>query len=124
MLCLDGGGIRGLVLVQLLINLEAAVGKPIVHCFDWIAGTSTGGILALALASGKSLRECQRVYFRMKEHAFVGFRPYPSEPLENILKDILGKLLILYILNTNLLYYVNEPFWFRHVCSSVRPSAA
>ncbi|CAH2039422.1 unnamed protein product, partial [Iphiclides podalirius] len=90
LLCLDGGGIRGLVLVQILINLEAAIGKPIIHCFDWVAGTSTGGILALALASGKTLRECQQLYFRMKEFAFVGMRPYPSEPLENILKECLG----------------------------------
>ncbi|XP_049706832.2 85/88 kDa calcium-independent phospholipase A2 isoform X1 [Helicoverpa armigera] len=90
LLCLDGGGIRGLVLVQVLINLEEAVGQPIIHCFDWIAGTSTGGILALALASGKSLRDCQRLYFRMKEFAFVGMRPYPSEALETILKDCLG----------------------------------
>ncbi|XP_073946905.1 85/88 kDa calcium-independent phospholipase A2-like [Choristoneura fumiferana] len=90
LLCLDGGGIRGLVLVQILINLEAAIGRPIIHCFDWVAGTSTGGILALALASGKTLRECQRLYFRMKEYAFVGMRPYPSEALETILKDCLG----------------------------------
>ncbi|XP_047993745.1 85/88 kDa calcium-independent phospholipase A2 isoform X1 [Leguminivora glycinivorella] len=90
LLCLDGGGIRGLVLVQILINLEAAIGRPIIHCFDWVAGTSTGGILALALASGKTLRDCQRLYFRMKEYAFVGMRPYPSEALENILKDNLG----------------------------------
>ncbi|KAJ8713641.1 hypothetical protein PYW07_014011 [Mythimna separata] len=90
LLCLDGGGIRGLVLVQVLISLEEAVGRPIVQCFDWVAGTSTGGILALALASGKSLRDCQRLYFRMKEFAFVGMRPYPSEALETILKDCLG----------------------------------
>ncbi|XP_050549409.1 85/88 kDa calcium-independent phospholipase A2 isoform X1 [Spodoptera frugiperda] len=90
LLCLDGGGIRGLVLVQVLLSLEEAVGRPIVECFDWVAGTSTGGILALGLASGKSLRECQRVYFRLKECAFIGMRPYPSEALETILKDCLG----------------------------------
>ncbi|CAG9561409.1 unnamed protein product [Danaus chrysippus] len=90
LLCLDGGGIRGLVLVQLLLNLEAAVGRSIIECFDWVAGTSTGGILALALATGKSLRDCQRLYFRMKEFAFVGSRPYPSEALETILKENLG----------------------------------
>ncbi|XP_041987671.1 85/88 kDa calcium-independent phospholipase A2 [Aricia agestis] len=90
LLCLDGGGIKGLILVQILLNLEAAAGKPIVHCFDWIAGTSTGGILALAIASGKTLRECQRLYFMMKERAFIGKRPFPSEPLETILKDCLG----------------------------------
>ncbi|KAG7174430.1 85/88 kDa calcium-independent phospholipase A2-like 1 [Homarus americanus] len=48
-LCLDGGGIKGLVLIQLLIALEEAAGRPILQLFDWIAGTSTGGILALAL---------------------------------------------------------------------------
>ncbi|XP_048487667.1 85/88 kDa calcium-independent phospholipase A2 [Plutella xylostella] len=90
LLCLDGGGIRGLVLIQLLIALEEVIGRPIIECFDWVAGTSTGGILALALASGKTLRECQKLYFRMKEYAFVGMRPYPSEALETILKDCLG----------------------------------
>lgn len=51
-LSLDGGGIRGLVLIQILMEIEAALGKPIQECFDWIGGTSTGGILALALARG------------------------------------------------------------------------
>nr|XP_023018736.1 85/88 kDa calcium-independent phospholipase A2 isoform X2 [Leptinotarsa decemlineata] len=90
LLCLDGGGIRGLVLVQMLLELEKIVGKPISHCFDWLAGTSTGGILALAIASGKTMKECLCLYFCMKEHAFNGSRPYSSENLENILKDTFG----------------------------------
>lgn len=89
-LALDGGGIRGLVLTISLLHLEAALGRPLIHCFDWIAATSTGGMLALALAAGKSLKECLCIYFRMKDHAFVGFRPYNSEPLETMLKDVLG----------------------------------
>ncbi|KAK3916057.1 85/88 kDa calcium-independent phospholipase A2 [Frankliniella fusca] len=89
-LCLDGGGVRGLVLIIMLMDLEKAVGLPILHCFDWVAGTSTGGILALGLAVGKSLHECLCLYFRMKDITFVGKRPYPSEPLENLLKDIYG----------------------------------
>lgn len=51
-LCLDGGGVRGLVLIQLLLAMEKIAGKPVVDLFDWIAGTSTGGVLALALVHG------------------------------------------------------------------------
>ncbi|KYM92145.1 85 kDa calcium-independent phospholipase A2, partial [Atta colombica] len=90
LLCLDGGGIRGLVLIQTLLEIESVLRKPVVQCFDWIAGTSTGGILALGLAAGKSLRECQALYFRIKENAFVGSRPYNSEGLEKVLKECLG----------------------------------
>ena len=90
LLCLDGGGIRGLVLTQMLLELEQIIQKPINKCFDWIAGTSTGGILALGLSAGKSLKECLCLYFRMKEQVFVGIRPYNSDALENMLKDTLG----------------------------------
>lgn len=89
-LSLDGGGVRGLLLVVMLIELEKAVGQPILHCFDWVAGTSTGAILALGLAAGKSLHECLCLYFRMKDITFVGKRPYASEPLEQLLKECYG----------------------------------
>ncbi len=59
LLSIDGGGIKGLVLTQMLMDMEEVFGTPIVHCFDWIGGTSTGGMLALCLASGKSVMECQ-----------------------------------------------------------------
>lgn len=52
-LAMDGGGIRGLILIQLLLALEESTKQPIVRLFDWIAGTSTGGILALAIVHGK-----------------------------------------------------------------------
>jgi calcium-independent phospholipase A2 len=52
-LCLDGGGIRGLVLVQMLAALQEAAGVPLKDMFDWIGGTSTGGLLALAIGVGK-----------------------------------------------------------------------
>jgi calcium-independent phospholipase A2 len=52
-LCLDGGGIRGLILIQMLEALEFILGGPVIKYFDWISGTSTGGILSLALCCGK-----------------------------------------------------------------------
>ncbi len=52
LLCLDGGGIKGLVLIQMLIALEKEAGRPIRELFDWVSGTSTGGILALAIVHG------------------------------------------------------------------------
>ena len=53
-LCMDGGGIRGLVLTELLFALEEVTGHPISKLFDWVSGTSTGSYLALAVATGKS----------------------------------------------------------------------
>ncbi|XP_050771448.1 85/88 kDa calcium-independent phospholipase A2 isoform X2 [Gymnogyps californianus] len=91
LLCLDGGGIRGLVLIQLLLAIEKAVGRPVREIFDWIAGTSTGGILALAIVHGKSMDYMRCLYFRMKDMVFRGSRPYESEPLDEFLKKEFGE---------------------------------
>lgn len=90
-LTMDGGGIRGLILIQLLLALEEFTKQPIARLFDWIAGTSTGGILALAITHGKSARYCQGLYFRMKDLVFKGPRPYDSEPLEKFLRQEFGE---------------------------------
>lgn len=90
LLCLDGGGIRGLVLAQMLLEIEKLAQTPIHHMFDWVAGTSTGGILALALGAGKTMKQCLCLYLRMKEQAFIGSRPYASDNLEALLKETLG----------------------------------
>lgn len=37
LLCLDGGGIRGLVLVQMLLEVEQLAQCPINHLFDWVS---------------------------------------------------------------------------------------
>uniref|UniRef100_A0A3B4D8X3 phospholipase A2 n=1 Tax=Pygocentrus nattereri TaxID=42514 RepID=A0A3B4D8X3_PYGNA len=91
LLCLDGGGIKGLVLIQMLIALEKAADRPIRELFDWVAGTSTGGILALAIVHGKSMEYLRCLYFRMKEQVFKGSRPYESAPLEDFLKKEFGE---------------------------------
>ena len=54
-LFLDGGGIRGLAQIEMLMEMERMTGKKIVDLFDWFVGTSTGGIIALALVYCKSL---------------------------------------------------------------------
>ncbi|MBN2668175.1 MAG: patatin-like phospholipase family protein [Bacteroidales bacterium] len=48
-LSIDGGGIRGIIPALLLAHIENESKKPIAELFDLIAGTSTGGILALGL---------------------------------------------------------------------------
>jgi uncharacterized protein len=49
-LSIDGGGIRGIIPAMVLAEIEERTGKSIAETFDLIAGTSTGGILALGLA--------------------------------------------------------------------------
>lgn len=91
LLSLDGGGIRGLVLIQFLIAIEKFAGCPVRELFDWIAGTSTGGILALAIVHGKPMDYMRCMYFRMKDEVFRGSRPYSAEPLEEFLKKEFGE---------------------------------
>ena len=57
-LFLDGGGIKGLGLIETLSHIETATGRRIVELFDWIVGTSIGGLLALGLVHGK-LANCR-----------------------------------------------------------------
>ncbi len=49
-LSIDGGGIRGMIPITILAHIEEELGVPIGQIFDCIAGTSIGGILALALS--------------------------------------------------------------------------
>ena len=53
-LAIDGGGIRGLIPAALLASLERATGASALTQFDFLAGTSTGAILAAAVATGFS----------------------------------------------------------------------
>ncbi|MGB0522878.1 MAG: CBASS cGAMP-activated phospholipase [Flammeovirgaceae bacterium] len=48
-LSIDGGGIRGIIPAMILAEIEERTGKRISELFDFIAGTSTGGILGLGL---------------------------------------------------------------------------
>ena len=52
-LFLDGGGIRGLVLVEMLMEIERRTGRKITELFDWFIGTSIGSVVAAGLVYGE-----------------------------------------------------------------------
>jgi len=75
-LTIDGGGIRGIFPAKFLANFEDRLvdlkcrKTHIYEHFDFISGTSTGGIIAIALALGIPAREIHDLYM---EHAAVIF---------------------------------------------------
>jgi len=50
-LCIDGGGIRGIIPAIILGDMQKRLGKDLYNFFDLIAGTSTGGIIALGIGT-------------------------------------------------------------------------
>jgi predicted acylesterase/phospholipase RssA len=69
LLSLDGGGIRGLITIEILAKVETIAreqsGRPslvLADYFDYIAGTSTGAVIGTLLALGKSVDEIRRIY--------------------------------------------------------------
>lgn len=76
-LSIDGGGIKGVLPAAFLAEAEAATGKRIVDHFDVIAGTSTGGIIAIGLGLGLSAREILDFYLN-KGSAIFYQHPSPS----------------------------------------------
>ncbi|PIK60472.1 putative 85/88 kDa calcium-independent phospholipase A2 [Apostichopus japonicus] len=86
LLCLDGGGSRGIVEVQLLAAIERASDKRIIDCFDWIAGTSAG-----AVNTGACITEMRKLFFSCTRELFAGSKPYNGERTEGLLKGIYGE---------------------------------
>ncbi|MDF1552462.1 MAG: CBASS cGAMP-activated phospholipase [Deferrisomatales bacterium] len=74
LLAIDGGGIKGVIPAAFLATVEDATGKRIADHFDLIAGTSTGGIIALGLGLGLPARDILDFYL---EH---GPRIFDQEP--------------------------------------------
>ena len=56
-LSLDGGGVRGIVAAKMLAKIEKQINQPLNEYFDLIVGTSTGSIVAAAIATGRSSEE-------------------------------------------------------------------
>lgn len=85
-LSLSGGGYLGLYTVTVLAGLERRTGQPIARCFDLLAGTSIGGIIALGLAAEVSASDICRA-FEENGEAIFSDRPTPSSALAK-LRDI------------------------------------
>lgn len=61
-LCIDGGGIKGLFSAQVLAEFESYFETRISEHFDLVCGTSTGGIIALAVAAGIPMQDVVKFY--------------------------------------------------------------
>ncbi|HYN85169.1 MAG TPA: patatin-like phospholipase family protein [Pyrinomonadaceae bacterium] len=106
LLALDGGGIRGVLTLQVLIRMEELLAERsgqgsrfrLCNFFDYIGGTSTGAIIAAGLAAGHSARWLADFYVEtgpaMFEKAFILRRLkslFKSEPLAEKLKNVFGR---------------------------------
>lgn len=61
-LSLDGGGVKGTYTASVLCTLEALTGETISEHFDLVTGTSTGGIIAIAIGLGIPLSAVLELY--------------------------------------------------------------
>lgn len=101
-LTLDGGGVKGYLTAKILRNIEQSLnelGKEDINLgqrFDLIVGTSTGGIIAAALAIGRSAKEIFELYETLIPKVFsnsniIGTK-YSNVILKEELQNILGDL--------------------------------
>lgn len=100
-LSIDGGGILGLYSANILSRIEKEFfnGEPLSSHFDLITGTSTGGIIALALATGLKAEIIQDFYIEYANMIFPKKRQkrmgilkskYSNEQLKNGLIKCFG----------------------------------
>src|ERR1700730_11581797 len=102
LLAIDGGGIRGVLALEVLQRikdlLKAKSGRAdfrLADYFDYIAGTSTGGIIAAGLSVGMSVEEILEFYQEagaqmfMKANLLRRLRyEFKSEPLADRLRHV------------------------------------
>jgi patatin-like phospholipase/acyl hydrolase len=103
-LTLDGGGIKGVFAASFLAEIENSLGEPLVDHFDLIAGTSTGGIIALGLGLGLSAQDILDFYEAKSPVVFQGGRrkmlrrvfaaKYQGVPLKSALESVFGNRLL------------------------------
>jgi len=103
-LSLDGGGIKGIFSAAVLANIEDDHSIRIIDHFDLIVGTSTGGIIAIALGLGVTPAQLVEFYVKNGPHIFsnapkglLGFvhclrsRKYSNTALRESLISVIGE---------------------------------
>lgn len=106
-LSIDGGGIKGLYSSTILEHLESKFGGSCSDYFDMICGTSTGGLIALALSQKISAAEISKIYTEHgkeifpKQNKLVGLLrqtlwkgKFKDEALKKVLTHFLGEKVI------------------------------
>jgi hypothetical protein len=83
LLSIDGGGIRGIIPAVALVELESTTGRLTRETFSFVAGTSTGAIIAAAIAAGIPASRILDLYLNRASEVFTG----PS--IRNTLRRIL-----------------------------------
>jgi len=100
-LCIDGGGIKGIFPASFLATIEDAIEDKVANYFDLIAGTSTGGIIALGLGLGMSAQDILRFYEDegpkifggnrlTKSIRWLGVSKYSNHSLRAALESVFG----------------------------------
>jgi uncharacterized protein len=102
LLSIDGGGIRGIIPALALAKLEQETGKPARETFSFVAGTSTGALLASAVAAGLPATQIVDVYKNRIRDIFKPGKPwsdlrryslghkYDVANLNQVLREVLG----------------------------------
>lgn len=100
-LSLDGGGMRGILTIQLLKKLEEIAGIPCYELFDMVSGTSTGGIIAGLIVTGHKAEEIEGLYTnlvsevfdkRMLGNRFINPPAYSKKKYRKLLKEEIGDI--------------------------------
>lgn len=65
-LSVDGGGLRGMIAIAMLAELEKQTGKTCGQMFDMVAGTSTGAIIAAGIGLGLSAQQLLEEVYRSR----------------------------------------------------------
>jgi hypothetical protein len=82
LLSIDGGGIRGIIPAVALAKLEGVTGRPARETFSFVAGTSTGALIAAAIAAGVPATRMVELYVDRAREIFTGV------PILNTLRRI------------------------------------